>query len=212
MRKVEETRMKNIPICDRQPRPASWPKAWASLHREVQDLWAGEGIEDAQDLRMFYTTEQEVKSHLGQEGVKEAAWSLAVTHWKDAARASSTAVPPGVSDPPMRPAQKARTTEKPLSKKRVGPPRQRNEQGLVHLRWHAKQKLKEQNAVRAQGLNPAREEHLDAVWTLYLRAGRRSSLWRPVKKEEEESFKSLLLRPITRHADSMPSRLAAWKR
>ena len=135
-----------------------------------------------------------------------------MTHWKDAARASSTEAPPRMADPPMGPPLKVRTTEKPLSKKRVGPPRQHNEPGLVHIKWHAKQKLKEQNAVKAQGLDPARGEHLDAVWTLYLRAGRRSSLWRPVKKEEGESFKILLLRPITRYADSMPSRLAAWKR
>ena len=51
VKKMEETRVKNLPICNPQPRPASWPKTWASLQMEVQDLWAREGIEDAQDLR-----------------------------------------------------------------------------------------------------------------------------------------------------------------
>ncbi len=193
-------------------RPPTWPRAWAALDPDVQSLWVEEGIEDAQDLSAFYTSEAEVKAHLEEKGIARKAWDLTVTYWKDAARASATSAPSKVVNPSkeIAPVQTKRTG--PMIKKRGGPPKQLNAPGLWHLQWQAKQRRQEQNAVRAQGLDPAKEEHLEAVWSIYLRAGRRSSLWRPIKKEEETDLKNLLLRPIRRYADSMPARLAAWRR
>ena len=47
---------------------------------------------------------------------------------------------------------------------------------------------------------------------LFLRAGKSSSLYRNLPKNEEPIFKKLLLRPISRYPDSMQARHAAWKR
>ena len=50
----------------------------------------------------------------------------------------------------------------------------------------------------------------DRVWGIYLRAGKTSTLHRT--GSDENALKTLLLRPIARYADSLPARLAAWRR
>ena len=40
--------------------PTTWPRSWMSLPMAVKEAWAREGIEDAQELSSFYTTESEV--------------------------------------------------------------------------------------------------------------------------------------------------------
>ena len=70
--------------------------------------------------------------------------------------------------------------------------------------------LKQQRATRSQGLQPAHPEHFNEVWDIYLRAGKASTFRRA--GTDESTLKTLLLRPIGRYADSMPARLAAWRR
>ena len=53
-------------------------------------------------------------------------------------------------------------------------------------------------------------EHLNEVWDIYLRAGKASTFRRA--GNDEVTLKALLLRPIARYADSLPARLAAWRR
>jgi hypothetical protein len=48
------------------------------------------------------------------------------------------------------------------------------------------------------------------VWNIYQRAGKASTFHRA--GTDEDTLKALLLRPVARYADSLPARLAAWRR
>ena len=193
--------------------PKTWPVAWRALPRAVQEAWLREGITDAQDLRGFYTSELEVVQQLAELGVPQADGEKAVFQWKRAMNVSmgsqASAPPAPERTPAMRPAH----VDQPLVKKRrTAPPKMLNAPGLFHMRWMAKEKAKEEKAVRAQGLQPAAQGHLDEIWRMYREAGRASSLHRNVQGEDEQVLKDLILNPMRRFSDSLASRLAAWRR
>ena len=87
-----------------------------------------------------------------------------------------------------------------------------NAPGLWHLRWQKNEREKAEKASKAQGLQPVCTEHMEQVWALFLCAGKSSSLYRNLPKDEEPIFKNLLLRPIRRYPDSMQARFPAWRR
>ena len=67
-------------------------------------------------------------------------------------------------------------------------------------------------AAQSQGLRPATQGHLDEVWEVFRRAGRASQMYRNTQGDEEQVLKDLILQSVTRFADSLASRLAAWRR
>ena len=198
-----------LPLQDPVPTPATWPNKWKTLAQSVQDLWMREGILTAMDLAGCYTSEQELTEELVKANVPETDTPLAITFWKSAPRdvRQMSSVQPAMPkhEPPHR-----HTPEEPMVKKRRGPPKQLHEPGLWHVQWREKDLLRQQRSAQSQGLQHAREEHLDEVWGIYLRAGKASAFHRP--GQDEDTLKTLLLRPVARYADSMPARLAAWRR
>ena len=191
--------------------PSAWPTSWTSLPDDVQQHWIDEGIESLDDLRSFYTSPVELHAELTKVGVPEAHRNMALTAWRDTTRALATARPPSK---PSSSSQTPRTTvpDQRLPVKLKRGPMMINAPGLWHMRWQQKEREKAEKATRAQGLQPASTEHMEQVWTLFLRAGKASSLYRDLPKEEEPIFKNLLLRPIRRYPDSMQARLAVWRR
>ena len=191
--------------------PSTWPTSWASLPDDVQRHWIDEGIESLDDLKSFYTSPEELHAELTKVGVPEQHRNMALTTWRDTARALATARPPSTPSSSSRtPGATAPDQRLPVKLKKG--PMMLNAPGLWHMRWQQKEREKAEKATRAQGLQPACTEHMEQVWTLFLRAGKASSLYRDLPKEEEPIFKNLLLRPIRRYPDSMQARLAAWRR
>ena len=191
--------------------PSAWPTSWTSLPDDVQRHWIDEGIESLDDLRSFYTSPEELHAELTKVGVPEEHRNMALTAWRDTARALATARPPSK---PSSSSQTPRATvpDQRLPVKLKKGPMMINAPGLWHMRWQQKEREKAEKATRAQGLQPASTEHMEQVWTLFRRAGKASSLYRDLPKEEEPIFKNLLLRPIRRYPDSMQARLAVWRR
>ena len=203
------------PAMKTRARPSTWPTTWSALPTDVQDAWQNEGIEDVTDLQTFYTSVQDLHAHLTDKGVNADHCARAATHWIDSARAVATArptpAPPQRAEPRPRPDDPV-PDNRPLAKRPRGPPKQLNAPGLWHNEWLAKENLKAQRAVQAQGLQPARTEHMEEFWAILRRAGTRSSLYTATPDADEATLKALILRPIARYADSMASRLAAWRR
>ena len=191
--------------------PSTWPTSWASLPNDVKSIWIDEGIETLEDLKSFYTSSDELHAELAKMGVTQLHRDKALTAWRDTTRAlatarrqdtpSSSSIAPGPTVPNQQ-----------LSVKLKKGPMMMNAPGLWHLRWQKKEREKTEKANKAQGLQPVCTEHMEQVWALFLRAGKSSSLYRNLPKEEEPIFKNLLLRPIRRYPDSMQARLAAWRR
>lgn len=198
-----------LPLQDPEPTPTTWPNKWMTLAQSVRELWMREGIRTPMDLVGCYTSEQDLTEELVKANVPKADLPLAITFWKSAPRdvRQMSGVQPATPkpEPPHRHAH-----EEPVVKKRRGPPKQLHEPGLWHVQWREKDLLRQQRSAQSQGLQHAREEHLDEVWGIYLRAGKASAFHRP--GQDENTLKALLLRPIARYADSMPARLAAWRR
>ena len=202
------------PTCPPAPatRPSSWPKSWASLPEHIQQTWIAEGIENASDLRSFYTSRENLHEELEKIGVPRSQRDIAANLWMDTARALATARSSTEPRPRGSIPAPARATDTPLPIRKRQAPKLLHEPGLAHLHWQAKQAEKAARATRAQGLQPASSEHMEEVWQMYLRAGRHTSLYRDVRGPDELVFKDLLLRPIRRYPDSMQARLAAWRR
>ena len=74
----------SLPLKKHLERPTTWPKVWATLHEGAQQVWVDEGIEDAMDLRGFYTSESEMREQLGAKGIPAEACDPAVACWKNA--------------------------------------------------------------------------------------------------------------------------------
>jgi hypothetical protein len=191
--------------------PSTWPAKWMDLSQSVQHLWMREGIEGPMDLSGTYTSEKDLTEELRKALVPEADVPLAVQFWKSAPRDArlmvATMQPVTKRPPPPSPTAEIQ----PMVKRRRGPV-PLNEPGLWHKQWEEKERLKDKRTAQAQGLQPIQQEHLDEVWAIYLRAGKASAFRKTAEQPDEEVLKTLLLRPIARYADSMPARLAAWRR
>ena len=205
-----------LPTKETRERPRTWPKSWASLPQTVQDVWMREGIEDAQDLKSFYTSTDELRGELQAQGATEEEIKVADAYWRDSGRASALAKPSREPVPVARAESPPRVEVAPSAKRKRGPPRCLHAPGVWQDQWLAKQRAKEAGkearAAQSQGLAPASSEHLDEIWMIFTRAGGASSLYRPVEGDEARMLKDLVLRPIRRYADSLAGRLAAWRR
>ena len=169
------------------------------------------GIESLDELKSFYTSSEELRAELAKVGVPQPHRDMALTAWRDTTRALATAKrqsTPSSSNQTPRPTVPDQRFPVKLKKG----PMIINAPGLWYLRWQKNEREKAEKATRAQGLQPTCTEHMEQVWALFIRAGKASSLYRNLPKNEEPIFKSLLLRPIRRYPDSMQARLAAWKR
>ena len=201
-----------LPVKDRRPRPSTWPRAWASLPDSVLDIWEREGIEDALDLAGFYTSPENADATLAEEKVPEADRRMAVAYWRDTRKANAVSQPSGTPTERRAEAQQPQRGEAPQLKRRRITPKVHHAPGIAHTRWLEKERAKDTKAVQAQGLNPAKQEHLDEVWEIYLRAGARSTLHRKVEGQDKMILKDLILKPVSRYADSLAGRLATWRR
>ena len=162
------------------------------------------------DLAGCYTSEKDLTEELEKAGAPKTDCPLAITFWKNAPRdiRQLSGVKPAVVQPRLSLRQVP--DDEPMAKRRRGPPKQLHEPDLFHVRWMEKDFLKQQRSARSQGLQPAHPEHFNEVWDIYLRAGKASTFRRA--GADESTLKAFLLRPIARYADSMPARLAAWRR
>ena len=154
------------------------------------------------DLRSFYASSGELHAELAKVGVPQPHKDMALTAWRDTARALATT-------------KRQNTLSSSSQTPRPTVPNQRfpeklkkglmiiNAPGLWYLRWQKNVREKAKKATRAQGLQPACTEHMEQVWALFLCAGKASSLYRNMPKNEEPILKNLLLRPIRRYPDSM---------
>ena len=188
----------------------TWPTSWASLPDDVRRIWIDEGIESLDDLKSFYTSSGELHAELEKVGLPQPHRDMALTAWRDTTRALATtkrqSTPSSSSQAPRPTVPNQRF---PVKLKRG--PVIINAPGLWNLRWQKNESEKAKKATRAQGLQPACAEHMEQVWALFLHAGKASSLYRNLLKNDEPIFKNLLLRPIRRYPDSTQARLAAWK-
>ena len=107
-------------------RPATWPKAWATLPPQVQRIWIREGIEDAQDLASAYTTAEELHGELEEEGIPEEERVAAASCWRSAARMATTARPSVDTPAPTPTPTPAAAAQGPLVKQRRARPVQLN--------------------------------------------------------------------------------------
>ena len=194
--------------------PTTWPRSWATLPLVLKQAWADEGIEDAQDLSGFYSTEQEVLAAAKGLGIEQGDAQQAADRWKDSRRGHGSAgsrgrTPAMAAVEPVPELGTRRPILKP--KKRAGPV-QMNAPGLWHRQWQQKEAEKAERARRAQGAIEPRPEQLEPVWELYRRAGRRTTMYKEVDEEKVADLKNLVLKPFARFADSLSSRLAAWRR
>ena len=193
--------------------PATWPRSWSSLPGALKEAWAAEGIEDAQDLAGFYSNQDEIIRVARELGLSQAEALRVVDRWKDSKRGAGSACShrqaPVVADvEPMR----APGAKRPLAKPKRAGPVQLNAPGLWHKQWQEKEAKKAERARTAQGTVQPRPEQLDPVWELYRRAGRSSTLYKEVDEDKVADLKSLVVKPFARFADSLTSRLAAWRR
>ena len=201
-----------LPIVKAPQRPATWPKGWASLPTSAQKIWIEEGIEDAHDLANFYTTAKEFDDELKVAGVPEGDRAVAAVYWKDSRMASTTAKPSGPVVAPKPHTETVMALAAPSAKRTRTGPMMLNAPGLPHQQWAAREKQKKANARDAQGLSPAKAEHLQEVWDIYFRAGRPSNLHREVRVEDRDTLKIQFFKPVERYADSLAGRLAGWRR
>ena len=199
-----------LPLQAARPTPATWPSKWATLAQGIKDLWVREDIRTPMDLAGCYTSEDDLNEELAKANVPKTDWPLAITFWKSAPRdmRQMASAQPVAAQPKESPRQVV--DDEPMAKRRRGPPKQLHEPGLFHTQWMERDLMKQQRSAQSQGLQPAHPEHLDEVWSIYLRAGKTSTLHRT--GSDENALKTLLLRPIARYADSLPARLAAWRR
>ena len=191
--------------------PATWPRSWMSLPMAVKEAWASEGIEDAQDLSSFYTTESEVIEATMRLGTTREEAQQAAGRWRDSKRGASRASSMGQPSTTVTPLPKPEARRPVTKPKRTGP-MQLNAPGIWHKQWQQKEAAKAERARTAQGAIEARPEQLEPVWELYQRAGEHSSLHKRVDEGKMADLKSLVVKPFARFADSLSSRLAAWRR
>ena len=176
--------------------------SWCRAPGTVLQVWSSYGIMTPVDLVSFYVSDEEVREDLVANGVPHEAAMRGVAAWRDASRAAR--LQPASSSTPV-PA--AAVLPRPPDIRKGGKP------WLNAPSSWSKQRSKVEGPGSSQGLHAATLQHLQASWDILLRAKAWSTVW-PASPHDSDvaTIRILFCRPLERFADSLHTRLRAWRR